>query len=405
MLLSAVLVVFSGCLIYYVITTRVKQESIEKLLVNSKRVVEQLEEGNLVAQLPPVLEIHALPDPIYEEATIIKDTIVYDPVEKEKETFIEISSIRNINGQFFKITMRQVIIEPHDYYNSIGLSLLLVLLVVLILFYYINRAISYKLWNPFYQNLETLKIFSLHDKAPLNLQTSTIKEFTELNAIIDNLTTKVRTDYQALKEFSENASHELQTPLAVIKVKLETLLNANDLSEEHLKIVSSINTNMNRLSKLNKDLLLLSKIENYQFNEREKIDLNEIIRNTISEFSELVKMGRLTLITDFSNSFEVFIDKSLALIMISNLFSNAIKYTPSDGVVNIKTERKKLMFSNTGESELKSKTKIFERFYKNEQSANSAGLGLAIVKRVCDINNINIYYDFQHQTHRFILEF
>ena len=404
-ILSAALVLLSGIILYFALTTIVRQETTEKLLINIERVARQIEHREIVTPIHPVIDVKQLSGNVIKESILIKDTIIYDPVEEEDETFLEISSIRKINGQSYKITLRRIIVEPHDYYNSIGISLLLALLFILLVFYYINKTISQNIWKPFYHNLETIKHFSLVDKELIDLKSSGIKEFAELNIAILKLINKARSDYKSLKEFSENASHEIQTPLAVIKAKLETLLNTNNLTEEQLKIINAVNKNINRLSKLNKDLLLITKIENHQFNKIEKINFTEIVQGNISKFAELIEIAGLDLDTDLAEVFEIQMDKNLAHIIVENLISNALKYTPVKGKLKIETMRTKIVFSNTGDSELEFKDQIFQRFYKNTKSTNSSGLGLAIVKSICELNNITVRYMFKNRNHQFILEF
>ncbi len=403
LLFSAMLLMVVGISLYIILTAIIKEEVTEKLIVNKERIVKQIENGADVTSLYPVLDIEEIFIPA-KESLIVKDTTIFDPIENETEPFREVSSIEKINGKIYKITVRQVIVESHEFYNTIGITLAIALIILLIGLILINRIISKRLWQPFYKNLDKLKNFSLENGERIEFKSSNIKEFEELKNTLVKLTDKILSDYKNLKEFSEDASHEIQTPLAIIKSKIETLFNANNLSKEQLETLNAVDDNLNRLSKLNKGLILLTKIENRQFIEKVSVDLNEIILDQISDFSELIELGNLKLSTSLNDKPEVIMDTSLAKLMISNLLSNAIKYTPPEGLINIETNKNEIVFSNSGKSESIDQSKVFKRFYKNESAPNSVGLGLAIVKKICDTNHLIIKYSFQNQTHFFTIQ-
>ena len=198
------------------------------------------------------------------------------------------------------------------------LLLWLILLVV-------NRRVAKSVWQPFFSNLKIIEQFSVTAQKPVQLNNSGISEFDQLNAVVTSLTRQIITDFQNQKQFSEDVSHELQTPLAIISSRLESLLGNPELNK-HAEILNSIYTSVRRLSKLNKALILLSKIENNQFASTEQSNLKTIVDEKLDEFSELIALKQLTLEKETSGDFMVSVPPALAEILINNLLSNSINH-------------------------------------------------------------------------------
>ena len=395
---SAILLLIAGCLLYAMMTTIIDDEITEKLFVNKERIVRQMEKGERVIQLPPVIEVEELLTP-QEEQIIVKDTSLLDPVEDETELFREVTSIENINSKTYRITLRQVILEPHDYYNSIGLALAIVFALLLTGILLINWCVSKKLWSPFYQTLEKLKQFSLQDDKPVPLDDAGITEFKEMNHAIEHLTSKVRSDYHALKEFTENASHEIQTPLAVILAKLQELLQSAALSAEQAGQIQTAYASAQRLSKLNQTLLLLAKIENKQFPATEKISLTSAIQRQLELFADFIAAKHLNVKKKFHSETSLSANALLLDVLLSNLIGNAIRHNIMNGNITIELSANTLSISNTGKPLIIPPEKLFERFAKADPASESLGLGLAIVKKLCDSYGWKIRYTVSDGCH------
>lgn len=180
LLFSALLLLIADLLLYYMMTSIMDEEDTEKLYLNKLRISRQLAEGKTVASIPPVLEIEELDGP-QKEQQYTKTVTMFDPEEGEDELFREVTSIETIHGKTYRITVRQVILEPHDYIDSIGVALAIVLIMLLLGLLLINRLISRKLWKPFYNSLEILRKFSVQSDVPIEFPVSNISEFNELN--------------------------------------------------------------------------------------------------------------------------------------------------------------------------------------------------------------------------------
>ena len=401
---SAMLLILAGTLLYYILTGIIQKEITEKLVNNKDRIATQIKNGNKVIQLPPVIETTEL-EKFRPDELIIKNTVIYDSVENDKEPFTELIAFENINGKTYRIIVRQIILEPHDYYNSIAVTILLAIILLLISLLLLNRIILRNTWKPFHYNLEVLKNFSLQKNDSIKLLASNITEFMELNESIEKLTEKANADYQAQKEFIENASHEIQTPLSIIHAKLELLLQSDNLNEEQAVLIKSAYASLQRLSRLNNALLLLTKIENNQFVKKENISIGEMIEKQLKHVEDFIIVKKLAIEMIIEKDIIVTASKPLLDILLSNLMENAIKHTGYKGTIKIEIHGKILGISNAGHPLSVNPVEMFERFKKSDPSSASLGLGLSIVKKICDTNGWQVNYTSKNELHTFLVNF
>jgi len=210
--------------------------------------------------------------------------------------------------------------------------------------------------------------------------------------------------YTNQKKFIENASHELQTPLAISINKLESLAEDSRLNPEQLKLVASALDHLERLTRLNKSMLLLSKIENKQFAEASPVNINDLIQKISADFSDQVTFSDLNLNIIKKSTAIQKMNPDLAMILLVNLVKNAIIHNKPGGFVNITIETDLLVVENSGTDKPLNGEKVFNRFHSDESSSGSTGLGLAIVKTICDLYNFKISYQYE-QKHIFAIHF
>jgi signal transduction histidine kinase len=216
---------------------------------------------------------------------------------------------------------------------------------------------------------------------------------------------KIQSDYRNLKEFSENASHEMQTPLAVAKGKLELLLQSKNTDEEELSLINSAYNSIDHLSKMGRSLGLLTKIENNEFTDLQEVDLSKIVKGTLFDFQELLELKGLKIQQDIDDDVKVSSDPILIQILIGNLFQNAVRHNISGGEIRLKLTERSFVISNTGKELNNPSEELFERFKKDNQSEETIGLGLSIVKKICEINNYEISYEFKDHLHTLKVSF
>ena len=332
------------------------------------------------------------------------DTIKYDPYEDNVVPFRRLSYEQLIGDESYRITLWRRLTETEDLFSGVVFTLLLVAIDIIACFYFLNRWFSKRVWKPFYRALSGLTHFDLNKGERISFQRSEIEEFNTLNVELSKLTDNVARDYQNLREFTENMSHETQTPLAIIRSKLELLVQSEKLDSEQLGHIKSSLDSVNRLSKMNKSLILLTRIENDQYKDAISINITKLIREQLEKFDLFISARDLTIKTELDENVFLKINPNLAEILFTNLISNAIKYNLPHGELGVFLNREKIVFSNSGAPMTISDDQIFDRFKKGDQP-DSVGLGLAIVKKVCDHCACDIHYTYNDQKHIFTLEF
>jgi len=324
---------------------------------------------------------------------------IYNKKEDEEEPFRRIDFLVTQNGKNFIATVKKSEQETEDIVRLILLITFFVIAILLLILFVSNRFLLSKLWRPFNHTLDQLKEFNLSSKNQITLQPTNVDEFIELNKTASLLTQKVKSDYESLKSFTGNASHEIQTPLAIIKNKIELLSQSDSLEQSQIEIIKSLNDAASRLSRLNQSLLLLTRIENRQFQSSESIDLSVVVQKCIENYRELAELKDIQIAKTIRNNIPVKMNDSLADILISNIILNAIKHNWPGGNIQIDLDENALLVSNTGyEPKLKT-TELFERFKKDSSSPESLGLGLSIVKTICDTYGFEISYNYTDRMH------
>lgn len=329
----------------------------------------------------------------------------YDSLSNENEPYRELNAPLFIESKPYTLSVRANMVESEDLIISIFIIYAFLLSFLLLGLFFINKRLSAKLWKPFYQTLGQIERFEIDKTNQPQLPKTNIEEFNRLNQSIEKLIEKNTSIYRNQREFVENAAHELQTPLAVFQAKIDTLIQRSDVSEEQSVILCSLNESVSRLNRLNKNLLLLSKIENEIYSSIEPICINEIIEKQLVFFTEQALSKGISLKTELSKRLIIQSNQTLAEILISNLFMNAIKHNIKNGQVWIKLTENSIVFSNTGIPQSLNSEKLFLRFSKTNPLEKGNGLGLAIVKKITEINQWSVFYSFTENIHSFSLIF
>lgn len=402
-LASLLILVFLGMALALLLYFTVNEQVEEKMKHTLYSIKHQIGQGEMPNTLPPYFEISTIPQT--KDTLFFNETTIKGYEEKHGENFKQLNTITTINAKTYKIEIRESHLETDDFIENIVSVVLIAIFLMLATLYIINRKISQTVWSGFYSNLKKVKSFTLQQLETIKLNTTNISEFDELNEVLENLMYRASNDYRSLKQFSEDASHELQTPLAIIRSKLEALIESNNINEQQAEKITTIYDTTNRLTRLNKDLLLLTKIENKQFNEDELIDISQFISKKIEDWREIISLAKLDCELVLNNKLKIMMHPNLAEILVSNLLSNAINHNIEQGLIKIEVLGSAINFRNTGKSPLKNPDTIFNRFHKEKHTPNSVGLGLAIAKKICDTYLIKLEYSFHNNQHSFSLIF
>ncbi len=362
-------------------------------------VEEELRNGNDVPSIPPIIVVEPTESIIPET---IRDTMIYDLREDELELFRELSKSTVIGNKVYSIKVRTPVVESEDILGAIAVSFFSILAVVFFILFFVNKNRNRRLWEPFFHSLNQLKSFKLESHEELAFEDSNVEEFRDLNRELKQITAKLRTDYQNLKQFTADVSHETQTPLAIIQAKIDNIISQNSITEAQFEELTIIQKEIKRLSQLNSNLILLAKIDNRQFPETKEIDLRSLLEEKVEHFSSLTDKE---LIFSSKSSPKIAMNPLLTHVLLNNLLTNAIKYGHKKKPVFIVLSVNELTIKNYGESHMGHPEKIFERFYTEGRHPKGTGLGLSIVKKICDHYGLHLGYSFLDDQHIFKIRF
>ncbi|MFT4031237.1 MAG: HAMP domain-containing sensor histidine kinase [Siphonobacter sp.] len=323
----------------------------------------------------------------------LKDTLIQDRYTKEFIPYRQLTFYSNVNNTMHRISIRKSLIQTHRLIEAITVTMITFLGLLMLGTFWFQGRLSGKLWQPFYDTLARVKLFQLSRGTPLELApTQEITEFSELNEVLQKMSNQILLDYYHLKEFTENASHELQTPLAIINAKVEQLFQSEGLTKDQSRWIQSIYSASRRMSRLNQGLLLLAKIENRQFQEVKEVNLTEEFVERLTDMDEMLTHKQIQLEISIQAPFVTPLSPVLAESLVTNLISNAIKHNVAGGSITLFSTEDLLCLKNTGEPlQLHNPKELFSRF-KKESDSDSAGLGLAIVQQICESYQLSIEY-------------
>lgn len=322
------------------------------------------------------------------------DTTIFMPTEDDYAPMRMLTTAFENHNTYYQLKVISSKVEEDELIESLFWSIIGLYVVLIISIILINTIVLKRLWKPFYNLVHQLQYYRVdRNDPPPDIHTST-EEFVQLKEATDTLTRHALDAFNNQKQFTENAAHELQTPLAVATNKLELLLEKGSLDATDAETVTQTMRIISRMIQLNKSLLLLSKIENRQFIQQQDQSVNQIVNQIVNDLEEFVAYKEITVGIEASADITIKMDPTLAQILISNLIRNAIFHSNNGGMVKISITDATLSISNTAENLALDSRVIFKRFYKDAKNQQSTGLGLAIVKAICQVYHYNVSYSF-----------
>ena len=398
-----VVIIAAGVFLYLTIKTLVYKQ-IDSILTAEKNIIqEQIDVSDTIPELAPVMrrqiEVRLFEKTVrYSE--IFRDTSIYDTLNRDIGSYRYLRFTSNTpEGTGYSIVIIRPLDEKDELLRDIGLYMFYLFLTILLATVLINYFIATRLWKPFYNTVRETSSFNVQTDDPLELPVSETEEFSRLNSVINQMTARMKQDYLNLKEFNEDASHEIQTPLAIIRSKLELLMQNASLRKEDIENIKTINEATDRLLKVNQGLLLISKIENNYFRNPVRISLRERVAGYFSDYSEIINIKGIKTVLTGDDPVYAEMDEILADVLISNLVSNAVRYNIKDGFIECQATPGKLLIRNSGIPLTTDPELLFKRFRKGGSGQQSVGLGLSIVKKITDSYGINISYRYSDHIH------
>jgi signal transduction histidine kinase len=335
---------------------------------------------------------------------IRKFETIKSPDKTEPEDFRQLSFTLAAGNQWYLFRVSKSLEGTQHMNRSIIIISLITVMVILLVGLLINRWQVRRLWQPFYSTLAGIEKFRLGEKSLPGFAETQIDEFNLLNKTLDQFIQGAEREYSLLKEFTENASHELQTPLAIVHSKLDMMIQDERLSEKQSNAVQTAYEAIQKMSKLNQSLLLLSKIENRQFSETYTFDFQKLVEEKLAAWQELWQ-GRNLKVISSSEPTSIIMNRELAEILLNNLFSNAMRHAADGGSINMQLRNGKFIISNTASNGSLDPGKLFKRFSKAGQSTDQHGLGLSIIRQIVEVSGWKVSYHFADNQHFFIINF
>lgn len=388
---------------FFLINFFVNKEVNDILLHERKKMEYTLNQQNEIPASNYMFKIDSFPKET-ESAEQFRDTLFYEDYAGRYIPYRVYAFMTQKDNQPTKIYLRHAMLEMNELVWWLFAGTTFILLLLATGLYFINKKIAGLIWEPFFTNLSYIRNYDINAKNPVRLESSPISEFEAFNHVIINLMNRIKNDFRTLKEFNENISHEMQTPLAIIRNKMVLLLENENLGEKELNWVQAAYAEANKLSKIGKSLTLISRIENEEFKRLVAVDIKVVIENIITNMDEIIRFKQLEIKSDL-HSTTVKCDPILANILFTNLIKNAVQHNYEGGYIRLVLQKGKFEIKNSGKALKKDSTQLFNRFQKENKSPDNLGLGLSISQRICELYGFNLDYVQHKEQHAFSLFF
>ncbi|GMQ29594.1 HAMP domain-containing sensor histidine kinase [Algoriphagus confluentis] len=405
LLLTLGALLLGGIFIYWKLESEIDFEVGMELNEQIDAIAERVRQGvDPKALENEKMEILPIPLAWEEEELSIRDTLAFHAPVNRLQNQLKASKSLKINGNHYRFSYFNTVIEAEDITETVLYIMGLVLLAQLLAIGFFYRRIANRILLPFHHTLAKIQTFTFQKDQPLSFEPSKIQEFELLNRFLEKMSLKLLKDYRQIKEFSENISHEIQTPAAVVRGKLEHLMN-QEITEEQAHLIHSAYQSNEKIQRIIKSLSLLAKLENEEFEAPVPLRLDELTQKNLDFLQELIQLREIRLEIDLKSGLTVPMHPYIAEVMITNLLSNAIKHNHQKGWMMVILRDQQLEIINSGHPLSKNTEDLLERFQKESSHPDSVGLGLAIVQQICKTYGFRFSYSTRDEVHHVVVNF
>ena len=364
-------------------------------------------QGNFIDNINIQNDINSSSNPhvIINESLVINKTQFSDTVLIENDKYVlyrKICFYHNFQNKTYKVEILQSQAQTDLLIWRIVILNVALAMVFFLIIFFLNQISVRRGLKVFYSTVSKLENFNISKPELMYFENAEIDELKKLTEVLKKMSIKISGDFNDQKEYTENVSHEIQTPLAIISSKADELLQSENLKKEEMEQLEIIMNTTSRLAKINQALILLTKIDNSFYTDQSVISIDKIIHEKLDFFSDLILERKISLKINICNGLDYRMNRYLADTLFLNIIKNAIMHNNHNGSIDIVLEGNLLQIINTGQK-LLNKENIFKRFVRSNNK-DSLGIGLSIVKKICNFYYIDIDYSFDEK-HRFNLNF
>ena len=405
--ISLFIYLFGVIAFYYSLRIQVDSNINREMIKRKTSLTRQMEEAHSSANQTTSRSEMVLIKPVPKAQTSdrFKDTLIYDREEQRYQLFRQMDFAETVNSQAYEIQIFKSLEETDVLIVRIITTMTVLVILLIVTLLVVNRYSSRLVWSVFYDTIGKINRYDLNTHQDFMLLDSDVREFADLNRVLKIMTERIKDDYLNLKEYTENASHEIQTPLAIINSKLELLLQSGDMNEKQYKALADAYEASIRLSKYNSTLILLARIENKQFPESVKVSPEAIFNDLLENLDDLILDKKIEVVKHYMPDVTIQMNPFLAEMLIVNLVKNAVRHNVKGGKLIVGVEKNCLQVSNTGPELPADENLLFRRFFKSSSSPESLGLGLSIVQKICSLYGFEVSYKFEEGLHRLRVDF
>lgn len=370
-------------------------------MINNRKEEDKKEIAEERHEISGLIKFDNANDSLKKLYPIYRDSLIFNQDMGEYHLYKLKTVLLKVDSDVFEYTIRLNI----DDFTRFKIGLLkttkqafIILALAIVLFSFLLSGL---LLTPFHRILQQMNEYKIGKKVDESFVKTSTQEFIKMHHLFKKMVFQTEDDYRKLKEYTENMAHEMQTPLAIIHSKTELLIADDEVMKNYSSTVKVIYDEATHLSNLGNTLNLLTKIENGEYSNVEKLKTFDIITNHIEAVSEMFSLKGLQLEVNLDPNHTINLDPLLFDVMLKNLIKNALRYATIDGPVVITTTGESIIISNHGKPLSFDSSKIFNRFVGSDGAKSSLGLGLALVKKICDLNQLSIHYRFDNERHIF----
>ncbi|SFE65991.1 sensor histidine kinase [Spirosoma endophyticum] len=335
---------------------------------------------------------------------ILADSTFVDPLDNELVRVRKLLATYSVKQHHYVITLHQPYLEFDEIAHILSMGIIICFLALVSFLLLFEAAIFQRIWRPFYAIIDQLKMYRIDQSESVTFPVSDVDEFALLSQSLEKMIRRAGYQYRQQKQFADNASHEMQTPLSILSFELDLLQQSSQLTEADLHRIQRSQHTIKRLSSMNQSLLLLTKIDNQQFIQNESINISEITNQLIENYADYAAHKGMILNRIIKDGPYRPMNRQLAFVLFSNLIKNAIRHGSPNTSILIQVTSHSFIITNQGDPLPFPEEEIFQRFVRNQALPQSTGLGLALVKEIADQYGMSVYYAYASSIRRHIVE-